>query len=101
MVKMRAAGGPAAGPVHGPGGTTDDRAGLFALSNKEWVIRAKSAMKYGFQKMRSVNEGTAEIIPNAQRLAKGGPARINLNTVHAFESAQHAANSLTKVFGAG
>jgi cell wall-associated NlpC family hydrolase len=59
----------AGGPVRGPGGPTDDRAGLFALSNKEWVIRAASASKYGYRAMDSVNRGTATIIPG---MAAGG-----------------------------
>lgn len=31
------------GPVRGPGGDTDDKAGLFALSNNEYVINARAA----------------------------------------------------------
>jgi len=66
----RAAGGPG-GPVRGPGTTTSDEAGLYALSTKEWVIKAKSSQKYGDYAMASVNAGTATIIPNGG-LATGG-----------------------------
>jgi hypothetical protein len=66
----RASGGPG-GPVDGPGTTTSDTAGLYALSRKEWVIKAKSSMKYGDYAMRSVNEGTATIIPDGG-FARGG-----------------------------
>src|SRR5215831_7661628 len=59
---MRAAGFAAGGPVRGPGGPTDDRAGLFPLSNKEWVIRASSATSYGSKAMDAVNKGTASVI---------------------------------------
>ena len=51
----------AGGRITGPGGPTDDRAGLFALSNNEWVIRADSAARYGHAAMAAVNEGRAHI----------------------------------------
>ena len=68
----RASGGPG-GPVDGPGTTTSDTAGLYALSRKEWVIKAASSMKYGDYAMRSVNEGTATIIPDGGFAAGGRP----------------------------
>jgi len=71
-VGRRATGGPG-GPVRGPGTTTSDTAGLYALSNKEWVIRAASSMKYGDRAMKSVNDGTAVIIPDGGFAAGGSP----------------------------
>jgi len=73
-VGRRAMGGPG-GPVRGPGTTTSDTAGLYALSNKEWVVKAASSMKYGDQAMASVNAGTATIIPG---LAAGGRAGLTV-----------------------
>lgn len=49
------------GRVTGPGGPRDDRAGLYALSHGEWVIRADSAARYGLAAMDAVNRGTAVI----------------------------------------
>jgi SLT domain-containing protein len=51
----------AGGRITGPGGPRDDRAGLYALSNNEWVIRADSAARYGHTAMAAVNEGRAYI----------------------------------------
>lgn len=51
----------AGGRITGPGGPRDDRAGLYALSNNEWVIRADSTARYGHAAMAAVNEGRAHI----------------------------------------
>ncbi len=51
----------AGGRITGPGGPRSDRAGLYALSNEEWVIRADSAARYGHAAMAAVNEGRAFI----------------------------------------
>lgn len=72
-VGRRAMGGPG-GPVSGPGTTTSDGAGLYALSNKEWVIKAASSMKYGDKAMASINNGTAMVIPG---FAEGGRPGLN------------------------
>ena len=71
----------AGGPISGPGSGTSDQAGLFALSNKEWVIRSKSAQKYGPKAMASINAGTAAVFP----MASGGP------TWPAFDARYNAA----------
>jgi len=72
-VGRRATGGPG-GPVpHGPGGTTDDRAGLYALSNDEWVIKASSAQKYGPRTMAAINAGRATVIPDGGFASGGSP----------------------------
>jgi phage-related minor tail protein len=44
------------GPVRGPGSDTSDMAGLFALSNNEYVIRASAVRKYGVDAMDAINE---------------------------------------------
>ena len=59
--------------VTGPGGPRDDRAGLFALSNGEWVIRQASAARYGDRAMQAVNEGRAVI-----GYANGGAVGLNV-----------------------
>lgn len=72
-------GGKATGSkVVGPGGPTDDKAGIWALSNGEWVIKTASSRKYGDRAMASVNAGTATIIPG---FAGGGSPGLNLRTV--------------------
>jgi len=58
------------GAVRGPGGPTDDKAGLYALSDREWVIRAHSATKYGDKAMAAVNRGDATILHRG--MATGG-----------------------------
>lgn len=75
------------GPIRGSGTGTSDTAGLFALSNREWVIRAASATRYGDRAMKSVNDGTAIIIPG---LAAGGRADVNLDPALPSPAAQAA-----------
>lgn len=60
-----ASGGHVQGLIRGQGGPTADRAGLFALSDREYVIRAASVSKYGTRFLDAVNAG---------RLAGGGLA---------------------------
>ena len=59
----------AGGKIRGPGGPTDDKAGLFALSNDEYVVRASAHRKYGTKFMDAVNTG---------KLATGGSAGLNI-----------------------
>lgn len=60
------------GVIRGPGGPTADRAGIFALSNDEYVVRASSHRKYGTHFLDAINAG---------RMAAGGPASgINIHT---------------------
>jgi hypothetical protein len=77
-VGRRARGGPG-GPVNGPGTTTSDTAGLYALSNREWVIKAASSMKYGDRAMAAVNAGKATIIPDGG-FATGGSPGLRVKT---------------------
>lgn len=67
----RAAGGR---HIRGPGGPTSDRAGLFALSDGEYVIRAKSVSKYGVGFMHALNAGHLRV---GHRASGGG---VNLTT---------------------
>ena len=95
-VGRRATGGPG-GPVHGPGSTTSDTAGLYALSNKEWVIRAKASQKYGDYAMAMVNAGRATIIPDGG-FATGGRPGLRIDSsypdprLYAREAQAHARN---------
>jgi hypothetical protein len=74
-VGRRATGGPG-GPVRAPGtGRTSDRAGLYALSDTEWVIQSSATQKYGDRTMASVNAGTAAIIPGFKN---GGSPGLSL-----------------------
>lgn len=57
--------------IRGPGGPTSDTAGLFALSNGEYVVRASSVAKYGVRFMDALNAG---------RMAAGGGVNIAAHT---------------------
>jgi hypothetical protein len=76
------------GPVKGPGGPTDDRAGLFALSNNEYVIRASAHRKYGTRFLDAVNAG---------RLAAGGAVGVHVST--SFPSRDEIAFSSWRAVG--
>ncbi|RZU12448.1 transglycosylase-like protein with SLT domain [Kribbella rubisoli] len=80
------------GPVSGPGSGTSDRAGVFALSNNEYVVKAASAQKYGQKAMSSVNSGTAMVVPG---MAAGGA--VNIHGTGVFKDQAQ----LRKVLGAG
>ena len=57
------------GLVRGPGDGTSDDVPIWA-SNGEWVIKQRSAAKYGPAFMQAVNDGTYE--PRAGKFANGG-----------------------------
>lgn len=57
------------GLVRGPGSGTSDDVPIWA-SNGEWVIRQRSAAKYGPAFMQAVNNGTYE--PRAGKFSNGG-----------------------------
>ncbi|GAA3089626.1 phage-related protein [Kribbella aluminosa] len=65
------------GPIRGHGTGTSDTAGVWALSNGEWVIKTSSTKKYGDHAMASVNNGTATIIPG---FATGGSPGLHMRT---------------------
>jgi predicted nucleic acid-binding Zn-ribbon protein len=58
---IRLASGGFTGMVRGPGGPTADQAGLFALSNGEYVVRAAAVARYGRQALDAINTGQAPI----------------------------------------
>ena len=57
--------------IVGPGTGTSDTAGVFALSNGEYVVRAASVKKYGADFLEAINAG---------RLASGGPVGFRTTT---------------------
>lgn len=56
------------GPISGPGTGTSDTAGLFALSNGEYVVKA-SAARQNRALLDAINSGTSRVT----RMAAGGP----------------------------
>lgn len=82
------------GKIRGPGTGTSDTAGVYALSNQEYVVKAASASHYGDQAMDSVNRGTATIIPG---MAKGGKVDSTVN-IHGYNVFKNVAQ-LRKVLG--
>ena len=75
------------GPIHGPGGSKDDTAGLFALSNGEFVMQTAAVQKYGVDLFNSLNSmsfggfamgGLVPSTPSAMSLAgAGGPGKAS------------------------
>jgi len=43
------------GLIRGPGGPTDDRAGLYALSDMEYVVKGAAVQHYGVQLFDALN----------------------------------------------
>jgi TP901 family phage tail tape measure protein len=66
------------GQIVGPGTGTSDEVPIWA-SNREWIIRERSASKYGPQIMHAINQGTLskrqlmDAMVGAPRYASGGP----------------------------
>lgn len=56
------------GPIFGPGGPTDDKAGLYPLSDGEYVVKAAAVQHYGYGFMNKLNQSM--IHPG---MAAGGP----------------------------
>jgi cell wall-associated NlpC family hydrolase len=84
------------GKIRGPGSGTSDRAGVFALSNQEWVIKAKSSQKYGDKAMASVNDGTATILPG---MATGGRPDVRFHEQREFASRAAMLSAMNGVLG--
>lgn len=55
MAKSMPAGMATGGQVSGPGGPTDDKAGLFALSDGEYVVRGAAVQHYGAPLFEALN----------------------------------------------
>jgi cell wall-associated NlpC family hydrolase len=70
-------GNAAGGPIKGPGGDRSDRAGVFALSNNEYVMQASAHKTYGTGVMNAVNQGRAAIIPMAAGGATGVTVQVD------------------------
>ena len=89
----------AGGAVHGPGGPTDDRAGLFALSDDEHVWTAKEVAAAGghgaVERMRNW------VLSRGRGLAAGGPANVNLMKQGVFPSVKEGNAYLDRMFGGG
>lgn len=86
-----ATGGYVKGLVRGPGGPKADKAGIFALSNREFVMQAAAVERYGVPFMEAVNAG---------RLAGGGlvvkartPSKKSIDT-DIWSAVKRAANSM-------
>ena len=78
------------GVIRGPGGPTDDKAGIFALSNEEYVVRASAHRKYGTRFLDAVNAG---------RLASGGTAGLNIKAdVPSAGAIQSSVNAIVQRF---
>ncbi|PZE66890.1 phage tail tape measure protein [Curtobacterium sp. MCBD17_021] len=66
------------GQIVGPGTGTSDEVPIWA-SNREWIIRERSASMYGPQIMHAINQGTLskrqlmDAMVGAPRYASGGP----------------------------
>jgi len=70
LIQYRAAGGPS-GRVVGPGTGTSDTAGLFALSNGEYVTNAASTKKY-LPLLRAINQDRGMAAGGVASSAGGG-----------------------------
>jgi hypothetical protein len=95
----------AGGHIRGPGGPTDDRAGLYALSDGEYVVRSASVAKYGVDFFDALNAGRMagggliHLIANATDAGFGsGLAALN---AQATAQAQKALASMASFSGTG
>jgi hypothetical protein len=89
----------AGGPVRGPGGPTDDRAGLFALSDNEHVWTAKEVAAAGGH--AAIEDMRKAVLRRGGGRAAGGPANINLIKQGVFRSVKEGNAYLNKMFGGG
>lgn len=77
------------GLVRGPGGPEDDKAGLYNLSDYEYVTRSRIVREQGSRKFDLLNQGKARIVPKDDpafgeedhgHLATGGLVRVNTSS---------------------
>ena len=89
------------GPIYGPGGPTDDRAGLFALSNNEHVWTAKEVQAAGGHKAVQLLRKAVVSGPPKKPvgLAGGGPAVVNMKKQEVFPSVAAGQKYIDKLFG--
>jgi hypothetical protein len=68
------------GRVEGPGGPTDDKAGLFALSDDEYVLPADTAQAIGYENLDAIKDATHTPVKSkgkAKGLRDGGAIMID------------------------
>jgi hypothetical protein len=82
-IHYAATGGPVRGLIKGPGGPKDDKAGLFALSNKEYVVNAKATQAVGAGFLDFVNSLTGPNDPALRRFVGEGDALHRAVTANA------------------
>jgi transglycosylase-like protein with SLT domain len=82
----------AGGKITGPGGPRADTAGMFALSNGEWVIQSAAASRYGPAAMDAVNQGRAVI-----GYASGGGVNVAAHTPSSASVESTLMASVTKL----
>jgi hypothetical protein len=98
-IQFRASGGPA-GMVYGPGSGTSDTAGLFALSNGEWVTDAVNTKKY-LPLLKAISGDPGTGTTRSLRSSTGVDSAVILAEIRALAAAladrpvQLVANGLT------
>lgn len=64
---------PNGGKINGPGGPTDDKAGLYDLSNKEYVLPADTTAAVGIENLDALRNATHKFVDENNRgMANGG-----------------------------
>jgi|SRR5579864_1146502 len=91
------------GPIRGPGGATDDRAGLFALSDGEFVVRTAAVQAYGVDLFHALNnlavggfaDGGAVHVAGVSGAGNAGPSSILNLTIdgHKFDGLRAPADT--------
>jgi len=72
------------GRVHGPGTGTSDEAGLFDLSNGEYVLRESAARAIGYDKLDRINGGAVhEMRPMRYEYAPAGAPTVTARPAQA------------------
>ncbi len=84
------------GLIRGPGGPTDDRAGLYALSDGEFVVRSAAVSTYGADLFEALNNlavgGFAMgglVSPAPIRMAEGGAVHAASSTLNLTIDGEH------------
>lgn len=82
------------GAIRGPGGDRADRAGLYALSNNEFVMQASAHKRYGTSTMNAINSGSATVFPG---MAAGGTPGLGVRAT--APKASTVQNAVMKIVG--